>query len=291
MSLIMSLQLKYLLRRLKTDPAGAIPKLGRLGDKRAVPELTALLNDPKYYSTDLVTALGQLGDRSAAEPLLDKMGRVYTGQERKLIAAALKNLGQPQWTDMIKGDNDDWGRIAQSGDRLAYIPLGASLGIIAYIELKLAAIIRLGDRRSIGSVLEALCGDWSTGSIRRSAASALARLGEPQWEGIITGENSDWEALGNSKDARLIGPLERALLDIDGALQKNASEKKELEAIARLQFSARIEDRIAGHLNKDRLGGLGANAMDGLARLAEGMQRVRAEISKALQCLVAGTKE
>lgn len=187
MSVIASLRLKYLVRRLKADPAKTIPRLGRLGDKRAVPVLLPLLNNPKFYSTDIVTALGVLGDSRAVEPLLDKMGRVYTGEERKLIAETLGLLGHTEWTDMVRGDNGDWDRIADSGtsgNNLAFLPLGASLSILAYCSLKLNAIGRLGDKRLIEPVLEVLCGNWIDGNMRKRAAATLSTLGEPKWVGV-----------------------------------------------------------------------------------------------------------
>ena len=298
MSFVKWLRFRYLMRRLARDPARTVPRLGELGDRRAVPALLEILSDPKRYSTDVVVALGRLGDPRGVGPLVKKMGQAYTGEERVLMAKALASLGHPEWCDLVCGNNDDWGRIANSGktgNDMAHLALGAALDVLAYAQLKLDALAHLGDKRAVQAILNFLCSNWETGSMRVAAAATLAKLGEPTWANLITGENSDWQALAGTKDVRLIDPLTAAVHDVVRQEHKLLSRKEELRRLASLEHSPRPEDRVQWRLMGGTLSDLGAKKSSieqeatSVERVLASMQRVRTAISEAIESLSART--
>ncbi len=164
----------------------AVRALGKLGDQRAVEPLIALLSGgPSVGQYEVAQALGKLGDQRAVEPLIGMLGH-RDRWVRKSAAQALTQLGEPGWSAAVQGDDDDFTRLGRSGDVRAIRPL----------------LARVGD---------------PIGSVRRTAAKALAQLGEPGWSAAVKGDDDDFTRLGELGDPRAVGPLLAAVLLRDWA--------------------------------------------------------------------------
>ena len=67
----------------------------------------------------------------------------------------------------------------------------------------------MGETHVVEALTSAL-GDGS-GTVRKAAAEALGKMGDPTWRQWVRGDAADFERLGQSRDPRAVGPLIRAL--------------------------------------------------------------------------------
>jgi HEAT repeat protein len=129
----------------KLDHSAAAEALGELGDIRAVEPLITVLSD-LYSGSRLAAAeaLGKLGDSRAVEPLIRALGDC-----RRTAAEALYKLDERKWQDIIKGDNDDWSRLASCDDPRAVEPLIEALDKKQSWDVRRAAAEALAKAASV----------------------------------------------------------------------------------------------------------------------------------------------
>lgn len=136
----------------------AATALGKRGDRRTVPYLIELLDDPSASVREhTVSALGNLGDDRALDALIRTMRRDSSVEVREHAASALGNLG----------------------DRRAYEPLLETLQNDGEPRVRAHAAYGLGllgDSRALGPLVEALRD--RNRIIRWHAAMALGELGD-----------------------------------------------------------------------------------------------------------------
>ncbi|MCP4218592.1 MAG: HEAT repeat domain-containing protein [bacterium] len=167
--------------------------LGRLGDPKAVEPLTKLLNDFRdEVRAAAVFALGELGDESVKETLF---ALLISPEDdlRKSAALTMEKLGDPQWKKFIKGNESDFKRLGNSGEK-RFIPL----------------------------LFEMIVSENTND--RKYAAQALQGLDGYTWTRCIKGEISDYSLLGRTGDKRVFEPLV--------SLLKGKSYHYAIEAIA-----------------------------------------------------------
>ena len=152
--------------------------LGQLGDKRAFdPLIKGLADKDAMVRKATAEALGQLGDKRAVDPLIkalsDDKSWVRAG-----AAKALGQLGQPEWTQYIRGDEDDFHRLGSSEDPRAVVPLIKALSHHNYNVRSSAAgaLGQLGDKRALAPLIKALS-DNDSYAVREAARAALKKLG------------------------------------------------------------------------------------------------------------------
>jgi len=188
--------------------------LGQLGDVRAVEVLiTALTSGSLHHRAEVAEALGRLGDVRAVEPLIT----LLTGQDcemRSVAAAALAELGQPEWSQWVKGDQDDFLRLGASGNPGAVDPLIkaalAGEGHSHYCKDAARALGVCGDVRAVEPLITLLTRqDYEMRSV---AAAALAELGQPEWSQWVKGDQDDFLRLGASGNPGAVDPLIKAAL-------------------------------------------------------------------------------
>lgn len=187
-----------------------VPVLGELGDSRAVPALIQYwrksnrpqgiealekLHDPqsddilvKYWSMKLLAGhaeylekLTKAGEMRNIQtlPLIQVLSH-ECGGVRAAVAKTLAQLGEPQWSEAIRGKADDWRRMAKSCDSRALEPLILVLGNKDY-SIRRAAVEALEELESIDPVpqLIALLTSKSWCQICGSA-ECLGRLKDPR---------------------------------------------------------------------------------------------------------------
>ncbi len=131
--------------------------LGKMGDSRAVnPLINKVLDidkdswfDSSFYTT-VVETLGILGDSRAVDPLIKQLNN-NNSNFRKSVVDALGRLGVIKWSNIIKGDNDDYNRIAVSNEPEAFDILIKAFGNKNYFAAKALGI--LGDTRAISPLV------------------------------------------------------------------------------------------------------------------------------------------
>jgi len=257
---------KPLLEALGDDNATIIEALGNLGDSSAVEPLIAALARGRSSSAAAARALAQLGDLRAIEPLVAALrkGVIAAGgalaklggaqavgpliealgdghwEVRKAAVEALALLGEPQWSEWIKGDGKDHIRLCssrdsrvvavlvialeskqgaevikvivqtlgQSGNKAVVEPLLRSLEGFHYDfywevrEATAQALGLLGDDRGIQPLRKLLKDPAS--SVRAAAAMALGRLGDAcAFEEMIQLLRDDKEIVRNAAVAAL----------------------------------------------------------------------------------------
>ncbi|HUX06036.1 MAG TPA: HEAT repeat domain-containing protein, partial [Acidobacteriota bacterium] len=84
------------------------------------------------------------------------------------------------------------------------------------------ALAKLGEARALEPLIKAL-GDHDK-DVRKAAAKGLRTLGEPQWLELVKGDDDDFERLGESKDARAVEPMIKALGDGEVSVRWAAAE-------------------------------------------------------------------
>jgi HEAT repeat protein len=153
----------------------AVEVLGRIGDRRAVAPLVALLKDKGPYENkkaawtagevrlQVAKALGEIGDRRAVVPLIDMLLDATRPHLVEAAATALGKLGDtravaPLLTALASAAPHAWG---SSSANLAACAAATTLGT-------------LGDRRAIGP-LEGVLSNRSA-DLRMAALIALPKL-------------------------------------------------------------------------------------------------------------------
>ena len=230
----------------------AAEALGRLGDRRAVEPLLSVLGDRKRNEQArcvAADALATLGDPRAVEPLTQALvdGKAPV---RRAAAGALAKLGDPRWQTWIKGDQNDFTRLASCNDggacdlllraiadrnrerdvrcavaqalggqreRRAVEPLIAAMGDIdsKFRCTVAAALGDLGDARAVEPLIRAMGGEERNLCV--AATGALAKLGDARAvEPLIRAMegpagSTAAEALGALGDRRAVEPLLRRL--------------------------------------------------------------------------------
>jgi HEAT repeat protein len=200
--------IEALIRALGTGGAGghwvrsaAAESLGKLGDARAIDPLLHLLVDdqdgPRRSAAAALARLGQgqwcelvhgdEGDlarltqakdlRLAEAFILALASRVLA--TRRAAAAALRDLGQPEWSQMVQGSEGDFLRLAKCGDRRLVEPLIARLND-GHTEAA-AALAEIGDLRAVGPLLRAL----ESGQKEAAAAALESRFAEEEGVGAV----------------------------------------------------------------------------------------------------------
>ena len=91
--------------------------LAKFGDNRAV---DVLIDDGlAYYESSIreqaALWLGRLGDKKAIAPLKKALAD-FDNKVRMQAAQALHSLGETQWADIVKGNREDYDRLAGAGD-------------------------------------------------------------------------------------------------------------------------------------------------------------------------------
>jgi HEAT repeat protein len=222
------------------------------GDPQAVEPLIKALADGALRDAEqgaaAAQALGRLGDRRAVAPLVRLLGH-RESILREAVALALAELGEPEWREIVKGDEEDLARLGASRDPRAVEPLLGALSdedepLLDERSRAAEALGELGDPRAVAPLIEAL--DVGNSLLRFSAAEALGRLG----------------------DTRAVEPLTRALSD--GHL---AVRRRVIEALEKLGDSRAVEPLIDA---------LTAEGSDSAFMGAALMQEVRCALVRAL---------
>lgn len=172
----------------------AIIALGQLGEPRAIEPLITILGDPdRRVNLAAIAALTVFEKREANSVVSRLLSAISDTDKdsRRRAADALSRLGEPKWSQWVKGDSEDFARLGKSGDPHAVEPL--------------IQVLREGNSTD-----------------RRAAASALGILGAPSAiEPLLISAVSDKDARRSAgeavlhriqlKDARAVGPLIKAL--------------------------------------------------------------------------------
>ncbi|MDY0059021.1 MAG: HEAT repeat domain-containing protein [Myxococcota bacterium] len=213
---------QYWAKKLVKDPAArqqAVRELRKLKDPGAVPGLIEALQQNNRYKSDIADLLGELGDRSAVQPLvaaIDFDSISMKSAEAKVrnqangrIANALGKLGDPAALDALK-------RLSKATD--AYVQLQA---VRALARLKTpeavesflqvidtsdnakaikAALVALGDQGTVSAAptLVRMLFVEKKASFYREASFALFQLGKEAVEPLIDaleGRNEEVNAL------------------------------------------------------------------------------------------------
>jgi HEAT repeat protein len=179
-----SLAVELLIEQLDEDDAdtakAAAVALGRIGDRRAVPALSALLvEDRRELWIPVITALARLGDGRAFEPLLALLGDADAAVRQGAIGA-LNSIGHPEMGPRIRSMLDDTNpRVRESAVKIA--------GYFGYADCTDAVLERCGDAdESVRSAalehlpyfddpraIDALAAALASGTPRARAAAAL----------------------------------------------------------------------------------------------------------------------
>jgi HEAT repeat protein len=228
----------------------AAEALGKLGDARAVEPLARVLDDEDgdvcLVAAEALAKLVHdpraieplINDPRAIEPLIKAMGN-RAGVVRWGAADALACLGEVKWKPLIRGDLEDFVRLAASGDARAVEPLIRALGHGDYDVCRAAAhaLGQLGDARAIEPLIKALWDNHSGACF--AAAEALARLGEVKWTSLIRGDRGDFFRLAASGEPRFVEPLIGALRHGDDAYAREAAK-----ALGKLRDPRAVEPLI-----------------------------------------------
>lgn len=214
--------------------------LGNLREKRAVNPLGKLLTaGNSNVRKSAAEALGKIGDPQAVEQVITLLSDKIP-MCRKTAAAVLAQLGDEKWAQWIKGDRDDFNRLATSGEPSAFdiisktpdigmvIPALGALGdtrAVKFLIEKLddknedtrkdaaIALGKLSDTNAVDA-LKQLIADKSA-SVRVAAAEALDKLGHSEWTQWIKGNKNDFHRLTRSKDPMVFELLLKMKQDAD----------------------------------------------------------------------------
>lgn len=156
---------------------GAAKILGIMKDAHAVEPLITML-DGKFSSSVIkaIEALGAIGDTRAVEPLI-KVLYYEDGSLRRAAAKALTDLGDPIWESVIKGDQNDYDRMAKTRDLrvIEFLILSKNYSWSSYIRKATAETLgQIQDPRS-NELLLIMLNDHSDNVVVK-AAFALGEL-------------------------------------------------------------------------------------------------------------------
>lgn len=201
----------------------AVPALGDLGDKRALePLVTKLKDNDEDIRINAITALGKLGDADAADALKTVIAD-GSAQVRKEAAAALDKLGQSQWTQWVKGNENDFHRLARSKDPLVF-------DLLLKLDQNpkaISALGTMGDKRAVEPLIKTLA--YDNPDIKAAAI----------------------DALGNFRDTRAVQPLIKEMENDNGEIMMSAlkllgslGDKRAARPIRKLLASWNVDLRL-----------------------------------------------
>jgi hypothetical protein len=145
-----------------------------------------LISAVGYGNTTLVDcaaikALGELRHPSVVLPLISYLG-LY-GEDRREASLALAKAGEPQWQELVKGDDEDFIRLARCGDpRVLPALLTALVDRGQHKEAVIEAFLHLGPA-TVDPLIQAL--NSSKWEVRCSAIEVLGALHDPRAVGPI----------------------------------------------------------------------------------------------------------
>jgi len=159
------------------------------------------------------------------------------GPTRLMAAATLARLGQPEWSELVRGDPQDFRRLGQSHEPWVYCALVAVLSIPHLRGPAIRGLAVHRDQRAIKPILKAM----EDVAFCRAGAKALAKLGQPEWEQWIRGDAEDIERLASSGFA----PAETLAEELARQARGKRPKKAEKNGSAANQENHRQQDDIA----------------------------------------------
>jgi HEAT repeat protein len=179
---------ELLIEQLKADDpemrGAAVTALGRIRDKRAIPELTRLLGTDPELTIPIIAALTFIRDPAAMDPLFSLLGTTDAAVRRAAVSA-LNALGVPEMVKRVVPLLKD----SNPGIREAAVCIAGYFGYPECIEtvfslcrdtdanVRRAAIEQIAfleDKRAATVLAEALSGDVP--AVRAAAAAAMSHL-------------------------------------------------------------------------------------------------------------------
>jgi hypothetical protein len=142
---------------------------------QSAPLIAALDDEDWFVRRSAGRALGEVGDGSAIEPLIEQRadGR---SEVRRAAARALAKLGEPRWSAYVDGGQGDFERLATCDDRRAIWPMKRGLTRGDWLTRRSAAQApgTIGGPGAAETLIRALGDEHS--EVRKAAAGALGQL-------------------------------------------------------------------------------------------------------------------
>ena len=169
----------------------AAKSLGALAEKRAIDPLLGLLDDPVFeVQQAALQALGHIGDARVLDDLLALLDSAKNIMLRHAVITALGELGDSRAVERL-------------------VPLIDRKRDLRIRRAVVDALRRIGDIR-VAESLRPLLVD-SDQWLRKSAAGALAQIGEDCWLACVTGDHNDFARLPESGAPQVFELLKTAL--------------------------------------------------------------------------------
>ena len=225
----------------------AIVALGRLGDKRATPALTAMLDGDRAEIVAAASAVARIGDISAFDSLLPLLAHADS-TVRQAAIGALNSLGHPDMASRVAGllSSSD-ARVRESAVRIAgyfgYPECAEALLNLASDDdesVRRAAVEHLPfveDSRAAPCLVSALAD--RSGRVRAAAAQAFAHMPRAAAHAALIEASADADAwvryyavrsLGTLGDAAAVAPL-AAIAASDPAMHVRIAALESIGAI------------------------------------------------------------
>ena len=198
--------------------------------------------------------LADAGDPRAIQPLVDALGA--GSFQRRKMARALAKLGRSEWEDLVRGEEEDFRRLADSGTPEALTALHVALDRqgAAPMEARAAAfaLARIGDPRGM-AVLRRMIEARSDVDDVQDAALALAKIRDAAGFAALHEMLADGgsgarafacRAYGELGEERFVDTLAKAMSD-DAAVTVRHDAAKALE---KLGWQPTSESDILQHL-------------------------------------------
>ncbi len=266
---------------IRSNAAQALERLGATKEQIVAGYIEALDSSDLDVRRDAARILGELGNKRAVEPLINRLSdsnsniRSNAAQALKKLNAAKKQMvvGYVEALDSPDLDvrRDAAEALGRLGNKRAVEPLIKALGDPNFCvrEHAAEALGRLGDKRAVEPLIKAL-GDPDS-YVRRDATEALGRLGDKRAVEPLINRLSDSDsnirsnaaqALGRLGDKRAVKLLINKLSDPDpdSNIRSNAAQAlKELNATKEQMVAGYIEALDSSDSN------LCSNAAEGTA--------------------------
>jgi HEAT repeat protein len=211
------LLLRYSRNLAVKERKSAIIALGKIGDESSIEPLFDLLNDKKVKEV-AADAIIEIGGQQTIDSIIDKLTDL--DKDKRIEAAdQLARLRESKWKEVVRGENDDFTRLGETGDERFFTPLARLLesgSCHTNPELKCAVICGLAALRD-PDCIELLLNNLLHPSteVRRITAKAIQTLGEPSWANLIKGEDQDFARLASSDEYLAVELLIRFLNDYE----------------------------------------------------------------------------
>jgi HEAT repeat protein len=261
--------------------------LGILGDRRAIGSLVSALQEKHcpndhYGAIDLsrcaaAKALGLLGGNEAEAQLFEAMGDASPAVRRE-SALALHELGQSEWAELVRGEEDDFANLAASGNPKAiHALLASAAAAFSYEDEDRVGEIQAALRQFGGAAaFEKFSGYAASANwhLRAVSAAAMGGTGDPRAIDQLIGLLEDEVGYVRMVAAKELGQLgdKRAAAPLISALGVEWPEVRvaAAAALARLGEPA-WQKRVRGEdADFERLGDCGdMRALDPLVRMAK----------------------